>query len=257
MKPIRKLSMRKAVVSLAAALLTAGGAAVITAATTGDASAATSGGVKFAYFTQWGIYGNAFYPKNLDTSGMAGKLDFLQYAFENIDPVNKTCFEANSAASQDENNPNAGDGAGDVFADYQKTYDAGTSVSGVADVWNQPIAGNFNQLKELKAKYPNLKILVSIGGWTYSKYFSDVAATDAARKKFVSSCIDMFIKGNLPALGGFGGPGTGAGIFDGIDIDWEYPGSSGGHLGNHVSAADKQNFTLLLAELRSELDAYG
>ncbi len=257
MKPIRKLSMRKAVVSLAAALLTAGGAAVITAATTGDASAATSGGVKFAYFTQWGIYGNAFYPKNLDTSGMAGKLDFLQYAFENIDPVNKTCFEANSAASQDENNPNAGDGAGDVFADYQKTYDAGTSVSGVADVWNQPIAGNFNQLKELKAKYPNLKILVSIGGWTYSKYFSDVAATDAARKKFVSSCIDMFIKGNLPVQGGYGGTGSGAGIFDGIDIDWEDPGSSGGHLGNHVSAADKQNYTLLLAELRSELDAYG
>jgi len=252
MKPIRK-----AAVALAAALLTAGGAVAITAATTGSAQAATSGGVKFAYFTQWGIYGNAFYPKNVDTSGMAGKLDFIQYAFENIDPVNKTCFEANSAASQDESNPNAGDGAGDVFADYQKTYDASTSVDGVADVWNQPIAGNFNQLKKLKAKNPNLKILVSIGGWTYSKYFSDVAATDAARKKFVASCVDMFIKGNLPALGGFGGAGTGAGIFDGIDIDWEYPGSAGGHTGNHYTAADKQNFTLLLAELRSELDAYG
>jgi chitinase len=252
MKPIRK-----AVVALAAALLTTGGAVAVTAATTGSAQAASSGGVKFAYFTQWGIYANAFYPKNMDTSGMAGKLDFVQYAFENIDPVNKTCFEANSAASQDENNPNAGDGAGDVFADYQKSYDASTSVDGVADVWNQPIAGNFNQLRKLKAKFPNLKILVSIGGWTYSKYFSDVAASDAARKKFVSSCVDMFIKGNLPALGGYGGPGTGAGIFDGIDIDWEYPGSSGGHLGNHVAAADKQNFTLLLAELRSQLNAYG
>jgi chitinase len=251
MKPIRR-----AAVALAAALLTAGGAVAITAATTGSAQAAASGGVKFAYFTQWGVYGNAFYPKNLDTSGMAGKLNYLVYAFENIDPTNKTCFEANSAASQDENNPNAGDGAGDMFADYQKSYDASTSVDGVADVWNQPIAGNFNQLKKLKAKYPNLKILVSIGGWTYSKYFSDVAATDAARKTFVSSCIDMFIKGNLPANGGFGGPGSGAGVFDGIDIDWEYPGTSG-HLGNHVTAADKQNYTLLLAELRSQLDAYG
>jgi chitinase len=252
MKPIRK-----AAVALAAALLTAGGAVAITAATTGSAQAASSGGVKFAYFTQWGIYANSFYVKNLDTSGMAGKLDFIEYAFENIDPVNKTCFEANSAASQDESNPNAGDGAGDVFADYQKSYDASTSVDGVADVWNQPIAGNFNQLKKLKARYPNLKILVSIGGWTYSKYFSDVAASDAARKKFVASCVDMFIKGNLPANGGYGGAGSGAGIFDGIDIDWEYPGSAGGHTGNHYTAADKQNYTLLLAELRSELDAYG
>src|SRR5690242_19243530 len=125
MKPIRK-----AAVALAAALLTAGGAAAITAATTGSAQAATSGGAKFAYFTQWGIYANSFYVKNLDTSGMAGRLDYIEYAFENIDPVNKTCFEANSAASQDENNPNAGDGAGDVFADYQKSYDASTSVDG-------------------------------------------------------------------------------------------------------------------------------
>ncbi|HEY2670871.1 MAG TPA: glycosyl hydrolase family 18 protein [Rugosimonospora sp.] len=248
-------SMRVAAVA-AAALVAVSGAAFATL-TTGTAQAATtSGGVKFAYFTQWGIYQNAFYPKNVDTEGIAGKLDYLIYAFENVDPTNLTCFEANHAASQDENNPSAGDGAGDQFADYEKTYDASTSVSGVADAWGQPIAGNFNQLKELKAKYPNLKILLSIGGWTYSKYFSDVAATDASRKKFVSSCVDMFIKGNLPTDAGYGGPGTGAGIFDGFDIDWEYPGTAG-HLGNHVSAADKQNYTALLAEFRTELTALG
>jgi chitinase len=240
----------------AAALLAIGGAAVA-ALSTGTAQAATTtGGVKFAYFTQWGIYGNAFYPKNLDTEGIAGKLDYLVYAFENVDPTNLTCFEADSAASQDENNPNAGDGAGDSFADYGKSYGADISVDGVADTWNQPIVGNFNQLKKLKAKYPNLKIVVSLGGWTYSKYFSDAAATDASRKKFVSSCIDMFIKGNLPSRNGFGGPGSGAGIFDGVDIDWEYPGAAG-HTGNHFTAADKTNYTLLLAEFRAELDALG
>ncbi|GAA2336324.1 glycosyl hydrolase family 18 protein [Dactylosporangium salmoneum] len=219
-------------------------------------AATTSGGVKFAYFTQWGIYQNAFYPKNLDTSGMAGKLDYLVYAFENINPTTHQCFEADSAASQDENNPNAGDGAGDSFADYGKSYGADISVDGVADTYNQPIVGNFNQLKKLKAKYPNLKILVSIGGWTYSKYFSDAAATDTSRKALVSSCIDMFIKGNLPSRNGYGGAGTGAGIFDGIDIDWEYPGATG-HTGNHYTAADKQNYTLLMAEFRSQLDALG
>ena len=221
------------------------------------APAATSGGVKTAYFTQWGIYANGFYPKNLITTGMASKLDFLNYAFANIHPTSHTCFMANKAASQDENNPNAGDGAGDAFADYGKSYGADISVDGVGDVWNQPIQGNFNQLKKLKARNPNLKILISIGGWTYSKYFSDAASTDAKRKAFVSSCVNMFLKGDLPMVDGFGGPGSAAGIFDGIDIDWEYPGSPNGHVGNHYSPADKQNFTLLLAELRAQLDAYG
>ncbi|KJK56780.1 glycoside hydrolase, partial [Saccharothrix sp. ST-888] len=235
--------------------LTSGGTAQA-APTNSTGAPATSGGIKVAYFDQWSIYANGYYPKTVQDTGVASKLDYLIYDFANIDPANLTCFEATKAASQDENNPNAGDGAGDAYADYQKTYDASTSVDGVADTWNQPLVGNFNQLKKLKAKNPNLKVLLSIGGWTYSKYFSDVAASDSSRKKLVSSCIDMFIKGNLPAQGGFGGPGTGAGIFDGFDIDWEYPGG-GGHTGNHASPADKQNFTALMAEFRSELDAQG
>ncbi len=221
---------------------------------------ATSGGIKVAYYDQWSVYQNAFYPKNVDTEGIAGKLDYLIYDFENIDPTNLTCFEATKATDPDpggESDPNAGDGGGDAFADYQKSYGSDISVDGTADAWNQPIVGNFHQLQELKAKHPNLKILLSIGGWTYSKYFSDAAASDSSRKKFVSSCVDMFIKGNLPAQGGYGGPGTAAGIFDGFDIDWEYPANAGGHLGNHQTAADKQNFTALLAEFRSELNAQG
>ncbi|WP_161789858.1 glycosyl hydrolase family 18 protein, partial [Streptacidiphilus neutrinimicus] len=246
-----------AVLGLAASLLGAPASAAAAGNTTG--AAATSGGIKVAYFDQWSIYQNAFYLKNLDTEGIAGKLNYLIYDFENIDPSNLTCFETTKATDPDpagENDPNAGDGAGDSFADYQKSFDSSISVDGTSDVYNQPIAGNFHQLQELKKKYPNLKILLSIGGWTYSKYFSDVAATAASRQKFVSSCIDMFIKGNLPSQGGYGGTGTGAGIFDGFDIDWEYPGAAG-HLGNHYSAADTANYTALLAEFRSELSAQG
>lgn len=212
-----------------------------------------------AYYTSWSVYANQFYPKDLDTRGIAGKLTTLDYAFENIDPVNLTCMAANKAGSSDDNDTSGNDGAGDAWADYQMGFTSDNSVDGSTDAWDQPLKGNFNQLKQLKAKYPNLKVLVSLGGWTYSKYFSDVAATDAARKKFVSSCIDMYIKGNLPVLDGSpsGGNGVAAGIFDGFDIDWEFPGSANGHPGNHFSADDTANYTLLLQEFRNQLDALG
>lgn len=212
-----------------------------------------------AYFPSWSIYANEFYPKDLDARGIAGKLTTLTYAFENIDPVNLTCFAANKSGSPDESDPAGNDGASDAWADYQRGFTADISVDGTADTWDQPLKGNFNQLKKLKARYPNLKILVSLGGWTYSKYFSDVAATAATRAAFVSSCIDLYIRGNLPQIGDdpAGGTGVAAGIFDGFDIDWEFPASPNGHAGNHFGPQDTANYTALLAEFRSQLDALG
>jgi GH18 family chitinase len=212
-----------------------------------------------AYYDSWSVYENAFYLKNLDTQGIASKLTTLIYSFENIDPVNLTCFAANQAAGTDPNSPTNYDGASDAYADYQMGFTSANSVDGSTDQWGQTLEGNFNQLRELKAKYPNLKVLLSIGGWTYSKFFSDVAATDASRKKFVSSCINLYINGNLPVLSTSpaGGTGAAAGIFDGFDIDWESPASADENVGNHYSPADTANYTALLAEFRAELNALG
>ncbi|NUS14988.1 MAG: chitinase [Streptomyces sp.] len=216
------------------------------------------GYAKVGYFVQWGIYGRQYFVKNLDTSGAAAKLDVINYAFGNVDPKNLTCLQGvTKATTGDPEDPSQGDGAGDAEADYGRAFPASQSVNGQADDGWGTLRGNFNQLKELKAKYPHLKVVMSLGGWTYSKYFSDVAATDASRKKFVSSCIDTYIKGNLPSYEGAGGAGVAAGIFDGFDIDWEWPGSPDGHPGNHYSANDKANLTALLAEFRKELDALG
>lgn len=213
---------------------------------------------KVGYFVQWGIYGRQYFVKNLHDSGAADKLDIINYAFANIDPNNLTCLNGvTKGTTADPEDPEQGTGAGDADADYARPFSAAQSVDGVADDGWGTLRGNFNQLKKLKKLHPNLKIVVSLGGWTYSKYFSDVAATDASRKKFVSSCIDMYIKGNLPAYNGAGGPGTAAGIFDGFDIDWEWPGTGTGHPGNHYSPDDKGNLTLLLAEFRKQMDALG
>ncbi|MEC3976260.1 glycosyl hydrolase family 18 protein [Amycolatopsis sp. H20-H5] len=228
------------------------------AALTAKTADIVSGYAKVGYFVQWGIYGRQYFPKNLETTGAAGKLTHLLYAFENIDPVNLTCLSGvTKGTTANPQDPSQGDGAGDAEADYSRPFAAAQSVDGVADTGWESLRGNFNQLKKLKQRNPNLKVLVSLGGWTYSKYFSDVAATDASRKKFVSSCVDTWIKGNLAAYGGAGGPGTAAGLFDGVDLDWEWPASADGHPGNHWKAADKQNLTALLAEFRGQLDAYG
>ncbi|TQS30812.1 chitinase [Microbispora sp. KK1-11] len=216
-----------------------------------------NGYARVGYFVQWGIYGRQYFVRNLETTGAAARLTHLNYAFANIDPVNLTCLNGvTKGTTSNPQDPSQGDGAGDADADYGRPMSAAQSVDGVGDTGWENLRGNYNQLRKLKAKHPDLKVLISIGGWTYSKYFSDVAATDASRKKFVSSCIDMYIKGNLPVYNSAGGPGSAAGIFDGIDLDWEWPGSDG-HAGNHVSPNDKANNTALIAEFRRQLDALG
>lgn len=191
------------------------------------------------YFTQWGIYDRNYHVKNIKTSGSAEKLTVINYAFGHV--VNGECVMVTQT------------GVMDAYADYQKSYSAYDSVDGVADAWNQPLRGNFNQLKKLKAMYPQIKVLISLGGWTWSEGFSDAALTPESRRKVAESCIDIYIKGNLPEVNYAGGPGAAAGVFDGVDIDWEYPACPG-HPHNIYRPEDTVNFTLLLEEFRRQLD---
>jgi chitinase len=181
------------------------------------------------YFIQWGIYGRNYLVKDVVASGAADTLTTINYAFAGISD-NLTCTSL------------------DTFADWGKRFDASESVDGVGDTVTQPLKGNFNQLKKLKARNPNLRVLISIGGWSDSDKFS-AAARPENRVKFVKSCVDMFIGGQFA-------PGvTDPGVFDGIDIDWEYPGACGATCS--YSQDDKQNFTALMAEFRNQLTATG
>jgi len=98
---------------------------------------------------------------------------------------------------------------------------------------------NLKNLNTLKIKNPNLKILVSVGGWSYSGNFSDMALSDSSRKAFGRSAAMLVNKYKL----------------DGIDIDWEFPGLPGA--GNVHRFEDKHNFTLLMKACREELDRVG
>ncbi|KAM0754841.1 glycoside hydrolase, partial [Meredithblackwellia eburnea MCA 4105] len=82
----------------------------------------------------------------------------------------------------------------------------------------------------------NTKIVISVGGWTDSVYFSGAVSTATNRAKFVKNIAAMVTKYDV----------------DGIDIDWEYPGG-GGADGNEVSTKDTANFLLFLQALRTSL----
>ncbi|MEV0723176.1 glycosyl hydrolase family 18 protein [Micromonospora purpureochromogenes] len=152
----------------------------------------TGGKKVVGYFAEWGVYGRNYHVKNIHTSGSAAKLTHILYAFGNT--TGGRCA------------------IGDSYADYDKAYTAADSVDGVADTWDQPLRGSFNQLRKLKKMYPHLKVIWSFGGWTWSGGFTQAAQNPAA---FADSCYNLVEDPRW------------ADVFDGIDVDWEYPNACG------------------------------
>lgn len=90
----------------------------------------------------------------------------------------------------------------------------------------------------VKERFPELKVLLAVGGWTWSGRFSDAALTEGSRRRFAASALGLMERHG----------------FDGFDIDWEYP-VTGGLPENVRRPEDRENFTLLLEELRRTFDA--
>jgi chitinase len=152
------------------------------------------GGKKLmGYFVDWGVYARNYHVKNIQTSGSANKLTHINFAFGNV--------------------TNGGCAIGDSYADYDRFYDAASSVDGTTDTWDTgALRGSFNQLRKLKAMHPGLKVIYSFGGWTWSGGFGQAAANPTA---FANSCYNLVEDPRW------------ADVFDGIDIDWEYPNACG------------------------------
>ncbi|MFE7118728.1 glycoside hydrolase family 18 protein [Streptomyces sp. NPDC057654] len=175
---------------------------------------ATAGNKVVGYFTNWGVYQRNYHVKNIETSGSAAKLTHINYAFGNV--TGGKCA------------------IGDSYADYDRAYDASTSVDGKADTWDDgALRGNFNQLRKLKKLHPNLKVLWSFGGWTWSGGFGEAAKNPAA---FADSCYSLVKDKRW------------ADVFDGIDIDWEYPNDCG----LTCDTSGKDSLKKVLSALRSK-----
>jgi chitinase len=167
------------------------------------------------YFPQWGLYNDPKYTvKDLVATGGAAMLDQINYAQGFV--TNGRCSIA------------------DPNADLNYTFTAAESVNGRADSPRQAFRGNLHQLAELKRTHPRIKILISLEGKATD--FSQDAQPEN-RRAFIDSCVDLFLKGHLA-------PGINVPrLFDGIDVDWEYP-----------HAADAENFLGLLRGLRRAMD---
>ncbi|HLJ86748.1 MAG TPA: glycosyl hydrolase family 18 protein [Candidatus Angelobacter sp.] len=200
------------------------------------------------YYQNFHVFSGTF-PRRLADNGVASKLNLLIYAFIDI-------------RADQNGNPHCA--AFDEFADYQFFFDQTRSVDGSVDSFAPgALRGQVHQLQELKKQFPNMKILASIGGFSAGvNGFEAASATPASRKAFVADCINSYINGNFSNTTGLAPifdtgfseqplispPITPTpGIFDGFDIDWEFP----------TQPQDRANFVALLKEFRQQLDAGG
>ena len=170
------------------------------------------------YYGNWDTYQRNFQIADIDVSSITT----IVYSFMNVNSSGVVTLS-------------------DTYADIEKQFNSpGDYVSEPDNKKQMPYYGNFNQLRALKLKNPNLRIEFSVGGWTYSNYFSD-AVLPQNQSTFIKTISDLLKKYTF---------------FDGLCIDWEYPSQTGmnyGESGNISRSSDPINFLNFLKKLNVEI----
>lgn len=172
------------------------------------------------YYTSWSASTEErnFHPGDVDVS----QITHINYAFADI------CWKKYGSGPRACEDPN-------IPAQDRYVHD-GEIVIGDPTFDFQ----NFAAFESVKASNPHLKLMISVGGWSWSDNFSNVAMTEVTRRAFADSAVKFLREYQ----------------FDGLDIDWEYP-VEGGEDSNSRAPEDKENFTLLMKTIREALDAAG
>jgi chitinase/chitodextrinase len=174
------------------------------------------------YYGDWSIWGGQgnFYPKDIP----ADQLTHLNFAFMDFDSEGNLVFTDEGAAVDAQVHPEGG--------------------------WNRPNAGVLMALQDLRAQNPNMKLGISVGGWSKSGDFSEVASNPTKRAKLVNNLMKFVEMTSM----------------DFVDIDWEFPGevrqpdkvdNKNDEGTPNAKPEDKENYILLLQDLREALDKQG
>lgn len=185
------------------------------------------------YFVEWGIYDRGYTVDNLP----ADNLTHILYGFipicgpnESLKSVGGNSYNALQTACQGV--PDYNVVIHDPWAAYQKSF------TQAGHEYDTPIKGNFGMMMALKQRNPDLKIVPSVGGWTLSDPF--FSFTDKSKRDIFVASVREFL--------------TTWKFFDGVDIDWEFPGGGGqaANLGDPIN--DGPAYVALMQELRVMLD---
>ncbi|WP_272578139.1 MULTISPECIES: glycosyl hydrolase family 18 protein [unclassified Providencia] len=189
-----------------------------------------SGKVIAAYFVEWGVYGRKFPVDKIPVQN----LTHILYAFIPMCGGNGINDSLKEIEGSFESLQRSCSGREDYKVSIHDPWAAlQLGQTGTVD----PYKGNFGQLMAIKRAYPDLKILPSVGGWTLSDPF--YALKDKTKRDTFVSSVKEFLQTWK--------------FFDGVDIDWEYPGANGASV-TLASDKDGETYLLLMQELRAMLD---
>ena len=225
---MKKKRVHRLLTAVLTAAMVIGGMVVPNAGLKVNAATGTEAAANYrnvVYYGDWSIYAGQknYYPSRIDGS----MITHLNFAFMDVDKNGDLVLC-------------------DEHADFQAILPEQNGLT-----YGDPYAGVLGAMSILRSKYPNMKIGISVGGWTRSGDFPAVAASETTRKNFAKN-ITKFVN----YLG-----------YDFVDIDWEYPTAvrDSDPTGNGVTIdkgcagteADGHNFTLLMQAIRDELDTLG